>query len=330
MKKLWIGIVMVAVVTSAFAVKAAETGPVELKFGHYLVETHPAHIAAQAFADAVAARTAGKIKVTIFPNSKLGSTQEMLEQVIIGALDLVIPTEPAIAKYANKFNLVGAPFAFKDYAATDKFFAGEFLQWANPDIEKAGLKYLARWEYGFRTFTTSKRQINAPSDFKGLKIRTPPDFVNQETVKALGGIAQTIAFTELPMALKQGVVDGQENPIATIYSNKMWETQKYLSMLNYTYNSTHLLMSKAAFDKLTPAQQQILIEEGKKAGLAMQKSVRDQEASQIAELKKNGMEVAYPNTAPFRAQAAPVYNALKAQVGESVYNTFIQMLDKAK
>jgi len=70
--------------------------------------------------------------------------------------------------------------------------------------------------------------------------------VNQETVKALGGMAQTIAFAELPMALKQGVVDGQENPIATIYSNKMWETQKYLSMLNYTYNSTHLLMNKAS------------------------------------------------------------------------------------
>ncbi len=197
-------------------------------------------------------------------------------------------------------------------------------------LEKAGLKYLARWEYGFRTYTTSKRQINTPDDFKGLKIRTPPDFVNQETVKALGGIAQTIAFTELAMALKQGVVDGQENPIATIYSNKMWETQKYLSMLNYTYNSTHLLMGKAAFDRLTPAQQQILIEEGKKAGLAMQKSVRDMEATQIAELKKNGMEVAYPDTAPFKTAAMPVYNSLKAQLGESVFTTFMQLLDKAK
>lgn len=329
MKKLGIVVVMV---TAALALTncARETKLVELKFGHYLVETHPAHVAALAFADAVSSRTGGKVKVTIFPNSKLGSTQEMLEQTTLGALDLVIPTEPAIAKYANKFNLVGAPFAFKDYAATDRFFAGEFLNWVNPDLEKAGLKYVARWEYGFRTYTTSKRQINKPEDFKGLKIRTPPDFVNQETVKALGGIAQTIAFTELPMALKQGVVDGQENPIATIFSNKMWETQKYLSMLNYTYNSTHLLMGKAAFDKLTKAQAQILIEEGKKAGLAMQKSVRDMEASQIEEMKKNGMEVAYPDTAPFKAQAGPVYDALKAQLGASVYDTFMQYLDKAK
>jgi TRAP-type transport system periplasmic protein len=326
MKRLAFLVLMVVAGSFLFAADKVVT----LKFGHYLVETHPAHIAAQAFADAVDARTGGQVKVTIFPNSKLGSTQEQLEQVTLGALDLVIPTEPAMAKYANKFNLVTAPFAFKDYAATDKFFAGDFLKWANPDLEKAGLQYIARWEYGFRTYTTSKRQINTPADFKGLKIRTPPDFVNQETVKALGGMAQTIAFAELPMALKQGVVDGQENPIATIYSNKMWETQKYLSMLNYTYNSTHLLMNKAKFDSLTAAQQQIILEEGKKAGLAMQKSVRDQEATQISEMKKNGMEVAYPDTAPFKAAAAPVYDALKAQVGDAVFSTYMGMLDKSK
>jgi tripartite ATP-independent transporter DctP family solute receptor len=304
---------------------------IELKFAHYSVETHPMHLAAVQFADAVAARTGGQVKVTIYPNSKLGNSQELLEQTTLGVVDFVVPTEPAIAKYANKFNLVGAPFAFKDYAATDKFFAGDFLKWVNPDLEKVGLKYLARWEYGFRTYTTSKRQINTPADFKGLKIRTPPDFVNAETVKALGGIQQTIAFSELPMALKQGVVDGQENPIATIFSNKMWETQKYLSMLNYTYNSTHLIMNKSSFDKkLSKAQQQIIIEEAEKAGKLMQKLVREQEASQIEELKKNGMAVAYPDTAPFKAAVQPVYDALKAQVGEATYNTFMGYLDKAK
>jgi tripartite ATP-independent transporter DctP family solute receptor len=303
---------------------------IELKFGHYNNEAHPMHQAAVAFADGVAARTGGAIKVTIFPNSKLGSSQEMVEQTTLGALDFVVPTDSAIAKYVNKFNLVGAPFAFKDYAATDKFYAGDFLKWVTPDLEKAGLKFLARWEFGFRTYTNSKRQINTPADFKGLKIRTPPDFVNQETVKALGGVAQTIAFTELPMALKQGVVDGQENPIATIYANKMWETQKYLTMLNYTYQSTYLIMNKAKFDKLSAAQQQILIDEAKKAGLLNQKLVRESEASQIAELKKNGMEVAYPDIAPFKALVQPVYDALKAQVGEEVYKTFMGYLEKAK
>ena len=132
----------------------AVAGPIELKFGHYLVETHPAHVAALAFADAVAARTSGAVKVTIFPNSKLGSSQEMVEQTTLGALDLVIPTEPAIAKYVKKFNMVGAPFAFKDYAATDKLFAGEFIKWVTPEIENAGLiplpVHLARADAGLK------------------------------------------------------------------------------------------------------------------------------------------------------------------------------------
>ena len=100
MKKLGIALVLIMAVACM-----AMAAPIELKFGHYLVETHAAHIAAQAFADAVSSRTGGQVKVTIFPNSKLGSTQEMLEHPIIGA-----------------------PFAFKDYAATDRFFAGDFIK----------------------------------------------------------------------------------------------------------------------------------------------------------------------------------------------------------
>ncbi len=325
MKRFMLLILMVAVATAVFA------ADIELKFGHYAAESHPAHIAAMMFAENVAKATNGAVKITIFPNSKLGSSQEMVEQTKLGALDLVIPTEPAIAKFATpKFNLVAGPFAFKDYAAVDKFFTGGFMKWVMPDLDKAGLKYIARWEWGFRTYTNSKRPIEKPEDFKGLKIRTPPDFVNAETVKALGGTAQVIAFAELPMALKQGVVDGQENPIGVIYSGKMYETQKYLSILNYTYAATHLIMNAAKFNKLTVAQQKVLLEEGKKAGEFMMKSVREQEAGQIAEMKKLGMEVNYPDTAPFKAAAAPVWNALKAQVGEKDYNTFMDLLNKAK
>ena len=309
---------------------SAQTKSVELKLGHYSVESHPMHLAALQFADGVASRTGGAVKVVIFPNSKLGNSQEILEQVTLGAVDFAIPTEPALAKYVKKFNLVTGPFAFKDYAATDKFFAGDFLKWVAPDLDKAGFAYLARWEWGFRNYTTSARPILKPADMKGLKIRTPPDFVNAATVKALGGTAQTIAFAELPMALKQGVVDGQENPIGVIYSNKMYETQKYLSVLNYTYNSTHFVMNKSAFAKLTADQRKIVMEEAKKAGDFAAKMIRDQEAGQIEELKKLGMAVAYPDTAPFKAGSADVWNELKTQVGAADYNAFMGLLDKAK
>ena len=187
----------------------------------------------------------------------------MLEQTILGALDLVIPTEPAIAKYANKFNLVGAPFAFKDYAATDRFFAGDFLKWVTPDLEKAGLQVpgpvgvrLPHLHH-LQAADQHARGLQGAEDPHAAGLREPGDGQGARAASPRPSRSRSCA-----MALKQGVVDGQENPIATIYSNKMWETQKYLSMLNYTYNSTHLLMGKAAFDRLTAAQQQVLIEEG--------------------------------------------------------------------
>jgi tripartite ATP-independent transporter DctP family solute receptor len=289
------------------------------------------HLASVMLAENVAKRTNGTVKISIFPNSMLGSSQEMVEQSILGAIDFVLPTEPALAKWSPKVNLVTGPFAFKDYAAVDKFFAGDdFVNWIKPDLDKVGLQYIARWEYGFRTYTNSKRPITKPDDFKGLKIRTPPDFVNQETVKALGGIVQTIAFAELPMALKQGVVDGQENPIATIYAGKMWETQKYLSILNYTYVATHLIMNKASYSKLSASQRQILVEEAVKAGQFMQKTIRDGEKAQIEEMKKNGMLVNYPDTKPFQAGTTSVWDTLKSKVSDADWKTFQAILAKSK
>ena len=331
MKRLLIAVTLVLFLVFGCS-KKEEGKEVELKFAHYLAEDHAAHLAAMDFAKAVEERTngKGKITITIFPNSKLGNSQDTVEQTILGAVDLVIPTEPAIGKWVNIFNMVGAPFAFKDYDAADAFYAGGFMDEVIPRIEAEGLKYIGRWEYGFRNYTSSVRQLNSPDDFVGLKIRTPPDFVNSATVKALGGNAETIAWTELPMALKQGVVDGQENPIATILSAKMYETQKYLSVVNYTYNSTLLLMNKAKFDSLTAEQQKIIIEEGVKAGKAMQKAVRNKEAEQIKELEANGMEAAFPDTAPFAAKAAPVYDELKAKVGAADYDTFMKYLEASR
>lgn len=327
MKKLALVMLMIVVSVSAFA----QDKTVVLKLGHYSAETHAMHLASVMLAENVAKRSNGTLKIDIFPNSKLGSSQEMVEQTILGAIDFVLPTEPALAKWSPKVNLITGPFAFKNYASVDKFFAGEdFVNWIKPDLDKAGLQYIARWEYGFRTYTNSKRPIAKPEDFRGLKIRTPPDFVNQETVKALGGIVQTIAFAELPMALKQGVVDGQENPIATIYAGKMWETQKYLSILNYTYVATHLIMNKASFSKLSANQQKILFEEAVKAGQFMQKTIRDGEKSQIEEMVKNGMEVNSPDTTPFQAGTTSVWDTLKSKVSDADWKAFQAMLAKSK
>ena len=260
---------------------AARAEVITMKLGHFAADAHPGNLASKMFAEAVEKRTNGEIKVTIYPNNALGSPPEVLEQNILGAVDMSLPTQGQLGKYSKKFNCVMLPFMFNDYAQADKVLDGTFIKWAVPDLDKAGLVFLSNWEWGFRNLTNSKHPVNVPADVKGLKIRTPPELPTQAAMEALGAVVATINFNELQMALKQGVVDGQENPIAVIYSNKIYETQKYLAMTGHNYSSMVHVISKKVWDKLTPAQKKIVKEESKKAGDWMRKNFRDAEANQI-------------------------------------------------
>ncbi len=304
--------------------------PIEMKIGHFAADSHPGNLAAKMFADAVEKRTNGQIKIKIYPNNALGSPPEVLEQNILGAVDMSLPTQGQLGKYSKKFNCVMLPFVFKNYAQADKVLDGPFIKWAVADLDKAGLVFLSNWEWGFRNLTNSKHPVNVPADVKGLKIRTPPELPTQAAMEALGGVVATINFNELQMALKQGVVDGQENPIAVIYSNKIYETQKYLAMTGHNYNTMVHVISKKTWDKLTPAQQKIVREESHKAGVWMKKSIRDAEANQIKELQKLGMQVTYPDKAKFKALMKPAYDRMNAIAGEDNIKAFVKMVDQVK
>ena len=212
----------------------------------------PGNKAAKMFADGVAKRTNGEVTVEIYPNNELGNPPEVLEQNVLGVIDMSLPTQGQLAKYSKKFGCVMLPFAYEGYDHAYKVLDGPFMKWAEKDLADAGLVFLSNWEWVFRNLTNSVRPINTPDDVKGLKIRTPPELSNQSAMEALGATVQTIQFSELPMALKQGVVDGQENPVSVIYAFKIYETQKYLAMTGHTYNSMVHVMSKKTWDKLTP------------------------------------------------------------------------------
>jgi TRAP-type transport system periplasmic protein len=328
MKKLLI-LFLVLFVSVPFAYGQAAK-PIEMKIGHFAADSHPGNLAAKMFADAVEKRTNGQIKIKIYPNNALGSPPEVLEQNILGAVDMSLPTQGQLGKYSKKFNCVMLPFVFKNYAQADKVLDGPFIKWAVADLDKAGLVFLSNWEWGFRNLTNSKHPVNVPADVKGLKIRTPPELPTQAAMEALGGVVATINFNELQMALKQGVVDGQENPIAVIYSNKIYETQKYLAMTGHNYNTMVHVISKKTWDKLTPAQQKIVREESHKAGVWMKKSIRDAEANQIKELQKLGMQVTYPDKAKFKALMKPAYDRMNAIAGEDNIKAFVKMVDQVK
>ena len=320
----------VFVLLAALSLAAVSEAKMVLKLGHYANADHAGNLAAKMFAQGVADRTNGEITVEIYPNNELGNPPEVLEQNVLGVIDMSLPTQGQLAKYSKKFGCVMLPFAYENYDHAYRVLDGPFIQWAQKDLEDAGLVFLANWEWGFRNLTDSVRPINTPDDVKGLKIRTPPELSNQSAMEALGATVQTIQFSELPMALKQGVVDGQENPVSVIYAFKIYETQKYLAMTGHTYNSMVHVMSKKTWDKLTPDQQQVVKEESKKAGDFMRKTLRDAEADQIKKLQDLGMQVTWPDLAPFKAKMGPAYERMKASVGEENLEYFLKILEASK
>lgn len=327
MRKAFLLILVFVVALSLGAVSEAK---MTLKLGHYANAQHAGNKAAQMFAEGVAKRTKGAITVEIYPNNELGNPPEVLEQNVLGVIDMSLPTQGQLAKYSKKFGCVMLPFAYNGYDHAYKVLDGPFIKWAEKDLEDAGLVFLANWEWGFRNLTNSVRPINTPDDVKGLKIRTPPELSIQSAMEALGATVQTIQFSELPMALKQGVVDGQENPVSVIYAFKIYETQKYLAMTGHTYNSMVHVISKKTWAKLTPDQQRIVKEESKKAGDFMRKTLRDAEADQIKKLQELGMEVTWPNVAAFKAKMGPAYERMKASVGADNLAYFLKILKETK
>jgi TRAP-type transport system periplasmic protein len=303
---------------------------VELKLSHFASDTHPCGIAAMQFKANVEKRTNGEVKIAIFGNNALGNPPEVLEQVLLGAVDMSLSGQDQLAKHLPFYDVISTPFAFKDYATADKVIDGEFKAWAAPELLKKNLVHLSDWEWGFRQLTNSKKPIETPADLKGLKIRTPPAFAYQAFVEAAGGNAQTIAFAELVMAMKQGVVDGQENPVGTIYDLKLYETQKYMSILNYTYSSNVNIINKKSWDKLTAEQQKILVEESSNAAKAARKLLRDNEAVQLKDLETTkGIIISRPDLGPWKAAMGPAWDKVKARVGADNFQRFMDIVERS-
>ena len=301
-----------------------------LKFAHYAETTHPAHTAATQFATNVAARTNGRIKVDVFPANQLGAPPEQLQQVKLGTIDIGVPTQGQLDKFDKAFAAVMMPFVFEDLAHAHRTLDGPAMGWYGPIAEKQGFVILANWEWGFRNLTNSKRPINLPDDVKGLKIRVPPEIQLEAAMEALGAQVTKIAFPELYMSLSQGVVDGQENPVAVIASNKIYEVQKYMTLTRHSYNNMIQVVNAKRWASLAPADQQILREESKKAGDLMRKLLADAETQQIEDLKKRGMQIVTPNPAAFRAKMDPAYKKISEYAGADNVQRFLKLVDEAK
>ncbi len=309
------------------ALMAAPALALELKFGHYAAETHPGHKASLMFKEAVEKRTNGAITIKIYPANALGSPPEVLEQNKLGAIDMSLPTQGALDKYVKQFSVVMLPFVYDGYEHVWRVLDGPFMDWTAPLLEAQNLVFLSNWEWGFRNVTNNVRPVMVPDDMKGLKMRTPPEIQLQAAMEACGAVVTKIAFPELYMALKQGVVDGQENPLAVIYHFKLYEVQKNLALTRHVYNSMVHVMSKKTWDKLTPDQQKIIKEESKRAGQWFREAMVKEEAGLVDQLKAKGMAVTQPDIPAFRKVMGPAYKRIGEYAGQDNVDKFLKMVE---
>ena len=286
---------------------------ITIRIGHSDTTSNLIHISLEHFAKAVNERTNGRVTIEIYAAEQLGSNKEMIEMVKMGNLDAMMLPSGQQADFCPKFKALSLPFLFSDYEHVYKVLDGEIGQELLEGLEENNLIQLAYWENGLRQFTNSKRPIEKPEDLAGLKFRTPEDQMTMAIFAAYGASASPFAFSELYLALQQGTFDGQENPVANIYANNFQDVQKYLTMVNYQYQPKDMIFSLTTWNKLPADIQEVLLECAKEFGAEHRKAIVDSEAQMLAELEAAGMEIGYPDTAPFIEQAQSVYEDFYAQ-----------------
>jgi len=228
----------------AGAVHAQDIREHTIKFGHLNNTDHPISMGVKKFAELVAQKSGGKIKVQEFPSNQLGTEQQQTSALQGGVQEMQSPATTSIATIVKEFGVIDFPFTIASFQQADALLDGPVGKALLDRLPEKGLIGLAYWDLGFRNVTNSKRPITKAEDLDGLKLRVIPNPVFIETFKAFKANPVPMSFSELYTALETKTVDGQENPYAVILSNKFYEVQKYVSATNHVYATNIILMSK--------------------------------------------------------------------------------------
>ncbi|MDM0106889.1 TRAP transporter substrate-binding protein [Variovorax sp. J22R24] len=280
---------------------------VKLTLGHGAAPGNPRHEAAVKFADTVKAKTNGRYEIQVAHSAQLGDDAAMVTALRSGSLDISANSQGAMANVVPEYAALGLPFLFADIQKAWQLLDGPIGEDLSKRTAAKGMVVLGYWDNGIRHVTNSKRPIKAPADVKGLKLRTPPDAMTMDIMQALGADAQQIKFSELYVALQQGVVDGQENPLTNISSAKLYEVQKYLSLTGHKYETNPFVMSKRSWDKLSPADQKVFTEAAAEATQVQRKLSKEADEKLVAELKGKGIQIDTVDRKAFAEATKSVY-----------------------
>ena len=303
------------------AAQAQDAKERSFKFALQNPKGHPLEQGATKFAELVAAKSGGKMKVNVFPGGTLGGDAANVSALQGGTIEMVMLNSGILASQVKDFEVFDFPFMFASAKEADAIVDGPFGEKLEAKLQDKNIVGLAYFELGFRQLTNSKRPVNTVEDIAGLKLRVIPNAINVDWVKALGANPTPLAFPELYAALEQKAIDGQENPLSVIQANKFFEVQKFLTLTNHQYNPQSLIFSKKVWDTLSPAEQKILQDSAAEASKFQRQVNREAAAGQLDALKKAGMQVSEfspAEQAKLREKLKPVIDKHGAAIAATV------------
>jgi len=293
-----------------------------IKFSHVVALDTPKGKAAEFFAKKAAELTKGKVKVEVYANSSLYKDKEEIEALQIGAVQMLAPS---LSKFGplgvREFEAFDLPFIFDSTAELHKITQGPVGAGLLAKLEPKGIRGLAFWDNGFKSFTANS-PLKTPADFKGKKFRIQSSKVLEEQIRSVGGLPQVMAFSEVYQALQTGVVDGTENTISNIYTQKTHEVQKYLSLTNHGYIGYAVIVNKKFWDGL-PADIREQLEQAMKEATVYGNNIAQEENDQaLLGVRKSGKTLVYEPSKEERlalkTAMAPVHVKMADRVGKDM------------
>ena len=273
----------------------------ELKLAYVMSPGGPAHEAAQKFAELVQTKTDDQLSVRLFPSAQLGNDRELVEGLGIGSVDLVLSGAAPIGWYIPQYGAIEAPFVFDSYEHLDQVLAGSVGQEMEAALLKAkDIRILSYWHRGPRYLTTTNRKVETPDDLAGLKLRVPELKTYMEAWSLLGANVTPITYSEMFLALKQGIVEGQENPLEVISTSSLDEVQKYVMETEHLLGFYMLMINNQQLARLAPNQQQALREAASEAGLLEHDLMLQYDEQYKQQLRNAGMEFVTVDREAFR------------------------------
>jgi len=302
--------------------------PIVIKFSHVVAVDTPKGLAADFFAKRAGELTKGKVKVEVYPNSQLYKDKEEMEALQLGAVQMLAPS---LAKFGplgvREFEAFDLPYIFDNYEELHKVTTGPVGAALLAKLEPKGIKGLAYWDNGFKSFSANT-PIKTPADLKGKKMRIQSSKVLEEEMRALGALPQVMAFSEVYQALQTGVVDGTENPISNLYTQKMHEVQKHLTLTDHGYLGYAVIVNKKFWDGL-PADVRGQLETAmKEATTYANKIAKEQNDKDLEAVKKSGKTQVYVPTKEEREAFKKALTPVHAKMADRIGKDLIQSIYK--